>query len=59
MQVKERLIQSDWSFAMQAAKYTEWMEAQVWAGRVLFVRPCRVHDLPPLAIFFAMSTTPD
>lgn len=31
-QVKERVLQNDWSFAVQAKKYTEWMEAQVGAG---------------------------
>lgn len=25
-------MQSDWSFALQAVKYTEWMEAQVGGG---------------------------
>lgn len=28
VKVKERVVQSDWSFALQAVKYTEWMEAQ-------------------------------
>ena len=32
MQVKERVVQNDWSFAVQAKKYTEWMEAQVGGG---------------------------
>ena len=31
-QVKERVLQNDWSFAVQAKKYTEWMEAQVGGG---------------------------
>lgn len=31
-QVKERVLQNDWSFAVQAKKYTEWMEAQVGAA---------------------------
>ncbi|KAL4428545.1 hypothetical protein ABPG75_002634 [Micractinium tetrahymenae] len=28
VKVKERVLQNDWSFAVQAKKYTEWMEAQ-------------------------------
>lgn len=28
VKVKERVLQNDWSFAVQAQKYTTWMEAQ-------------------------------
>lgn len=28
LQVKERVLQNDWSFAVQAVKYAHWMEAQ-------------------------------
>lgn len=27
------MLQNDWSFAVQAKKYTEWMEAQVGAAK--------------------------
>ena len=33
VQVKERVLQNDWSFAVQAKKYTHWMEAQVGGAR--------------------------
>ncbi|KAI7836092.1 hypothetical protein COHA_010020 [Chlorella ohadii] len=32
VKVKERVLQNDWSFAVQAVKYTHWMEAQA-AGK--------------------------
>jgi hypothetical protein len=27
--VKERVLQNDWSFAVQAKKYSQWMAAEV------------------------------
>ena len=32
LQVKERVLQNNWSFALQAVKYAEWMRQQVRGG---------------------------
>ena len=33
VKVKERVLQNEWSFAVQAKKYTQWMEAQAGPGQ--------------------------
>ena len=44
MQVKERVLQNRWSFALQAKKYSHWMEAQVGRAR----ESCAVLRCPAL-----------